>query len=129
MDLSYQVMVYDSTAEAYRNLMDALPALFRSYHVTEEYPTDRIDRRVYSEPLDQDSKNPIHHISSYPQWTLPPGPGIIVGERGVKGMSDIFRKLNPAQVETVIATEDLIRVTAGEYPVCNLHQQSLQREE
>lgn len=36
MDLSYQVMVYDSTAEAYRNLMDALPALFRSYHVTEE---------------------------------------------------------------------------------------------
>ena len=28
MDLSYQVMVYDSTAEAYRNLMDALPALF-----------------------------------------------------------------------------------------------------
>ena len=42
MDLSYQVMVYDSTAEAYRNLMDALPALFRSYHVTEEYPTDRM---------------------------------------------------------------------------------------
>lgn len=42
MDLSYQVMVYDSTAEAYRNLMDALPALFRSYHITEEYPTDRM---------------------------------------------------------------------------------------
>lgn len=42
MDLSYQVMVYDSTAEAYRNLMDALPALFRSYHITEEYPTGRM---------------------------------------------------------------------------------------
>lgn len=42
MDLSYQVMVYDSTAEAYRNLMDALPALFRNYHVTEEYPTGRM---------------------------------------------------------------------------------------
>jgi hypothetical protein len=37
MDLSYQVMVYDSTAEAYQNLMDALPTLFKSYHATEEY--------------------------------------------------------------------------------------------
>lgn len=42
MDLSYQVMVYDSTSEAYRNLMDALPSLFKSYHVTEEYPTGRM---------------------------------------------------------------------------------------
>lgn len=42
MDLSYQVMVYDSTAEAYRSLMDALPSLFESYRVTEEYPTDRM---------------------------------------------------------------------------------------
>ncbi len=42
MDHSYQVMVYDSTAEAYRNLMDALPSLFKSYHVTEEYPTGRM---------------------------------------------------------------------------------------
>ena len=42
MDLSYQVMVYDSTAEAYRNLMDALPSLFKSCHATEEYLTDRM---------------------------------------------------------------------------------------
>lgn len=42
MDLSYQVMVYDSTAAAYRELMDSLPALFKSCHVTEEYPTDRM---------------------------------------------------------------------------------------
>lgn len=42
MDLSYQVMVYDSTSEAYRNLMEALPTLFRSYHATEEYLTDRM---------------------------------------------------------------------------------------
>lgn len=46
MDLSYQVMVYDSTAAAYRELMDSLPALFKSYHVTEEYPTDRILERM-----------------------------------------------------------------------------------
>ena len=42
LDLSYQVIVYDSTAEAYRNLMDALPALFKSYHATEEYLTDKM---------------------------------------------------------------------------------------
>ena len=42
MDLSYQVMVYDSTAAAYRELMDSLPALFQSYHVSEEYPTERM---------------------------------------------------------------------------------------
>lgn len=42
MDHSYQVMVYDSTAEEYRSLMDALPSLFKSYHVTEEYPTGRM---------------------------------------------------------------------------------------
>ncbi len=46
MDLSYQVMVYDSTASAYRELMDSLPALFESYHVTEEYPTDKMLRAM-----------------------------------------------------------------------------------
>lgn len=37
MDHSYQVMVYDSTQEAYKNLMDSLPSLFKSFDVTEEY--------------------------------------------------------------------------------------------
>lgn len=37
MDLSYQVMVYDSTAEAYKELMDSLPSLFKSFGATEEY--------------------------------------------------------------------------------------------
>lgn len=40
MDLSYQVMVYDSTAGAYRNLMDALPTLFKSFGTTDEYLSD-----------------------------------------------------------------------------------------
>lgn len=40
MDLFYQVMVYDSTAEAYRNLMDSLPALFKSFGTTDEYLSD-----------------------------------------------------------------------------------------
>ena len=37
MDLSCQVMVYDSTAEAYRQMMENLPALFSSFGATEEY--------------------------------------------------------------------------------------------
>lgn len=40
MDHAYQVMVYNSTKAAYENLMDALPALFQSFGVTEEYLTD-----------------------------------------------------------------------------------------
>lgn len=46
MDLSYQVMVYDSTAEAYRNLMGSLPALFKRYRATEEYLTDKMLRAM-----------------------------------------------------------------------------------
>lgn len=47
-------------------------------------------------------------------WTLPPGPSISRGnERGVKEMSDILQKLNPAQREVVTATEGFIRIIAG----------------
>lgn len=43
MDLSCQVMVYDSTAAAYRQMMEELPALFASFDITEEYlPEDVI---------------------------------------------------------------------------------------
>lgn len=42
MDLSYQVMVYDSTAEAYRNLMESLPTLFKSYGTTDEYLSENL---------------------------------------------------------------------------------------
>ena len=37
MDISYQVMVYNSTKEAYEQLMDNLPALFKEYGNDEEY--------------------------------------------------------------------------------------------
>ncbi|MBR3596248.1 MAG: DEAD/DEAH box helicase family protein [Clostridia bacterium] len=40
MDLSHQVMVYDSTSEAYQNLMEALPSLFETFNATEEYLDD-----------------------------------------------------------------------------------------
>lgn len=38
MDLSWQVMVYDSTKKAYQGLMKALPDLFESYGNDDEYP-------------------------------------------------------------------------------------------
>lgn len=42
MDLSYQVMVYDSTAEAYKNLMESLPELFETFNATDEYLDDSL---------------------------------------------------------------------------------------
>ena len=40
MDHAYQVMVYDSTQDSYKDLMVALPSLFKSFGVTEEYLTE-----------------------------------------------------------------------------------------
>ncbi|MGN0606316.1 MAG: DEAD/DEAH box helicase family protein [Oscillospiraceae bacterium] len=37
MDISYQVMVYDSTRNAYEQLMESLPVLFEEYGSNEEY--------------------------------------------------------------------------------------------
>jgi len=43
MDISYQVMVYDSTAKAYENMMQSLPELFASFGDTNEYiPQDEL---------------------------------------------------------------------------------------
>ena len=43
MDISYQVMVYDSTAKAYENMMKSLPELFASFGDTNEYiPQDEL---------------------------------------------------------------------------------------
>lgn len=49
MDISYQVMVYDSTKEAYETLMDELPELFDSFGITEEY----IDEKTLTEMEEQ----------------------------------------------------------------------------
>lgn len=46
IDLSYQVMVYDSTLESYHNLMDALPNLFKSFGVSDEYLSDELLDRM-----------------------------------------------------------------------------------
>lgn len=39
MDHNYQVMVYNSTLDSYKNLMKALPPLFKSFGANEEYLT------------------------------------------------------------------------------------------
>ncbi len=42
MDHTYQVMVYDSTQAAYKELMDAIPQLFTQMEIVEEYPSNEI---------------------------------------------------------------------------------------
>lgn len=42
MDLSCQVMIYDSTAGAYRRMMEELPELFESFGTTEEYLSQEV---------------------------------------------------------------------------------------
>ena len=46
MDLSCQVMVYDSTEKAYYQMMKELPALFASFHATEEYLTPDVLKQM-----------------------------------------------------------------------------------
>lgn len=41
MDISYQVMVYDSTQKAYEQLMESLPDLFRYFEANDEYLSDK----------------------------------------------------------------------------------------
>lgn len=42
MDLSYQVMVYDSTKQAYESMMKSLPDIFECFKITDEYLDDNI---------------------------------------------------------------------------------------
>lgn len=42
MDLSYQVMVYDSTRKAYQELMNYLPDLFKSFRAKDEYLSEEL---------------------------------------------------------------------------------------
>lgn len=42
VDCSYQVMVYDSTRAAYKDMMAALPGLFESFNCDEEYLSEEI---------------------------------------------------------------------------------------
>lgn len=51
MDVSYQVMVYDSTARAYKEMMNSLPDLFENYGTDDEYLSSetlsKLERQCY----------------------------------------------------------------------------------
>lgn len=82
MDLSHQVMVYDSTVEAYKNLMAALPALFDTFGATEEYLEDGVLAEMEQHCRDTffcgemipayDSKDVINILKYYAQYESAP---------------------------------------------------------
>lgn len=74
VDLSYQVMVYDSTLNAYKNLMEALPALFKSFGSDDEYLSKSVleememqcrDTFFCGEMIPPYQKEDIFHILRY----------------------------------------------------------------
>ncbi len=52
MDHSCQVMVYDSTMEAYEEMMKTLPELFVEYGVDEEFPPQKILQKIAAQIRD-----------------------------------------------------------------------------
>lgn len=49
IDFSYQVMVYNSTQDAYENMMQALPALFEGINTDDEYLSDDVLGKLEAE--------------------------------------------------------------------------------
>ncbi len=82
MDLSYQVMVYDSTLKAYQELMDTLPSLFKSYDVNDEYLSDKLLSDMEAQCRDTffggemvppyEPKDVIHILKYYAQYEATP---------------------------------------------------------
>lgn len=82
VDISYQVMVYDSTKEAYENLMDGLSELFCSFGITEEYVDEEILEEMEAQCRDTffvgemippyQAKDVIHILKYYACKGFPP---------------------------------------------------------
>ena len=82
MDLSYQVMVYDSTKEAYKQLMLSLPTLFSESGVEEEYPDMEILKQMEEHCHDTffcgemippyETRDVIHILKYYAQYEAIP---------------------------------------------------------
>ena len=81
-DLSYQVMVYDSTRKAYQDMMGALPELFDSFHCEEEYPADELLYKMAIQCRDTfflgemippyEEKDVMRILKHYAQYETPP---------------------------------------------------------
>ena len=82
MDHSYQVMVYDSTKQAYEELMDALPSLFGSFGSDEEYLSSETLREMAEQCRETfflgdmippySETDVIHVLQYYAQYDAPP---------------------------------------------------------
>ena len=82
VDLSYQVMVYDSTRKAYQDMMEALSELFKSYNCTEEYPQEELLNQMAMQCRDTfflgemippyEERDMIRILKYYAQYETPP---------------------------------------------------------
>ena len=82
MDHSYQVMVYDSTKEAYGELMKALPTLFKSFAAEEEFLSEETLRAMAAQCRDTfflgemippyAEADVVHILQYYAQYDSPP---------------------------------------------------------
>lgn len=117
MDLSYQVMVYDSTAEAYQNLMESLPALFESFGATDEYLANQLLDKMEKQCRDTffcgemipsyESRDVINILKYYAQYEAAPQ---------FYTFDEIDRsKLDVAQIAQHIWDEDMGERKRAEY--------------
>lgn len=74
MDISYQIMIYNSNNEAYRKMLNALPRIFAKYGRDEEYlpnkVVDSMEREIYKKFFNEAQfpaydRNDIVHIIEY----------------------------------------------------------------
>ena len=82
MDHSYQVMVYDSTKEAYEEMMSSLSALFKSFDSDKEYLSDTTLSEMAGQCRDTfflgemippySEQDVIHILKYYAQYDSPP---------------------------------------------------------
>lgn len=82
VDHSYQVMVYDSTKEAYENMMESLPELFNSFGVDEEFVDEKTLKQMASQLRDTffvgemippyEEKDVVHILKYYAQYESAP---------------------------------------------------------
>ena len=78
MDHSYQVMVYDSTQEAYEDMMYALPKLFKDFNADDEFLPDDLLHKMADQIRDTyflgemippyEEKDVIHILKYYAQY-------------------------------------------------------------
>ena len=117
IDFSYQVMVYDSTKEAYEKMMEVLPKLFESFCCEDEYPAERLLEEMAAQCRDTfflgemippyEEKDVIRILKYYAQYEAAPQ---------FYSFDDIDRsKLDVAVIAKTIWDEDMGQRQKTEY--------------